>query len=116
MDLGLKDKVALVTGGGRGVGRGVCLRLADEGAKVIVNDFHERRAARVASEIEARGGRALAIQADITQIAQVRTMVARAVEVLGPVATLVNNAGIPARAENEEVKGSSWEEFHSSDP
>jgi NAD(P)-dependent dehydrogenase (short-subunit alcohol dehydrogenase family) len=116
MDLGLENKVALVTGGGRGVGRGVCLRFAAEGAKVVVNDFHERRAARVAAEIEERGGKALAVQADITQISQVRAMVARAVEVLGPVDILVNNAGIPARAEGEEVKGSGWQDFHASDP
>jgi 2-hydroxycyclohexanecarboxyl-CoA dehydrogenase len=116
MDLGLKDKVALVTGGGRGVGRGVCLRLAEEGAKVVVNDFHERRAERVAAEIKERGGQALAVQADVTQLPQVRAMVAKAVELFGPVDILVNNAGIPARAEGEEVKGSGWEDFHASDP
>jgi 3-oxoacyl-[acyl-carrier protein] reductase len=116
MDLGLNDKVALVTGGGRGVGRGVCLRLAEEGAKVVVNDFHERRAERVAAEIKERGGQALAVQADVTQIAQVRAMVAKAREVFGPVDILVNNAGIPARAEGEEVKGSGWEDFHASEP
>lgn len=115
MDLGLKDKVALVTGGGRGVGRGVCLRLAAEGAKVVVNDFHERRAERVAAEIKEQGGQALAAQADITQLAQVRAMIAKAVETFGPVDILVNNAGIPTRDGNEEVKGG-WEDFHTSDP
>jgi NAD(P)-dependent dehydrogenase (short-subunit alcohol dehydrogenase family) len=115
MDLGLKDKVALVTGGGRGVGRGVCMRLAEEGAKVVVNDFHERRAERVAAEIKELGGQAIAIQADITQMADVRAMVARTVETFGPVDILVNNAGIPARAEGETVKGG-WEDFHTTDP
>jgi len=115
MDLGLKDKVALVTGGGRGVGRGVCMRLAEEGAKVVVNDFHERRAERVAAEIKELGGQAIAIQADITQMADVRAMVARTVETFGPVDILVNNAGIPARAEGEVVKGG-WEDFHTTDP
>jgi NAD(P)-dependent dehydrogenase (short-subunit alcohol dehydrogenase family) len=116
MDLELKDKVALVTGAGRGVGRGVCLRLAQEGAKVVVNDFHDRRAERVAAEIKERGGQAIAVQADITQMAAVRAMVARAVETFGPVDILVNNAGIPARAEGEEVKGSGWEDFYKTDP
>lgn len=115
MDLELKGKVALVTGAGRGVGRGVCLRLSQEGAKVVVNDFHERRAERVVAEIKDRGGEAIAVQADITRIDAVRAMVARAVETLGPVDILVNNAGIPARAEGEQVKGG-WEDFHASDP
>jgi 2-hydroxycyclohexanecarboxyl-CoA dehydrogenase len=115
MDLHLEDKVALVTGGGRGVGRGVCIRLSEEGAKVVVNDYHERRAERVAGEIREAGGRALAVHADITDMAQVRAMVAKTQEAFGPVDILVNNAGIPARDPNEEVKGG-WEDFYKSDP
>jgi 2-hydroxycyclohexanecarboxyl-CoA dehydrogenase len=115
MDLQLKDKVALVTGGGRGVGRGVCLRLAQEGAKLVVNDFHERRAERVAAEIRDSGGTAVPIRADITDMAQVRAMVAQAREQLGAVDILVNNAGIPAREEGEQVTGG-WEDFHLSSP
>ena len=80
MDLRLKGKVALVTGAGRGVGRGICLRLAEEGARIIVNDFHEDRAARVAEEVLANGGHARAVRADITDMGQVRAMVAQAVE------------------------------------
>jgi 3-oxoacyl-[acyl-carrier protein] reductase len=115
MDLYLNDKVALVTGGGRGVGRGVCIRLAQEGARVAVNDFHEERAARVADEIRSAGGRAVPVRADITDRQQVRAMLARTAEAFGPVDILVNNAGIPARTPGEEVKGG-WEEFHASDP
>jgi 3-oxoacyl-[acyl-carrier protein] reductase len=115
MDLGLTNKVALVTGAGRGVGRGICLRLAHEGAKVVVNDYHERRAERVVQEIKDAGGQALVAQADVTALAQVRAMVAKTVETFGPVDILVNNAGIPARDPNEEVKGG-WEDFHTSDP
>jgi 2-hydroxycyclohexanecarboxyl-CoA dehydrogenase len=117
MDLHLKDKVALVTGGGRGVGRGVCMRLAEEGAKVVVNDFHERRAERVAGEIREQGGAALAVQADITNLAQVRAMVAKVTETWGPVEILVNNAGIPTRDPNEEAApGSGWEDFAATQP
>ncbi|HMI93094.1 MAG TPA: SDR family NAD(P)-dependent oxidoreductase [Polyangiales bacterium] len=116
MDLGLKDRVALVTGAGRGVGRGVAMRLAAEGAKIVVNDFHERRAERVAQEIREQGGQAVPVQADVTNLAQVRAMVAKAVETFGPVDILVNNAGIPARDPNEEVKGGGWEDFYASDP
>lgn len=116
MDLELKNKVALVTGAGRGVGRGVALRLAQEGASVAVNDFHERRAERVVAEIRERGGQALAVQADVTKLPEVRAMVAKIREALGPVDILVNNAGIPARDPNDEVKGSGWEDFVKSDP
>jgi len=115
MDLELNDKVALVTGGGRGIGRGVCLRLAEEGARVVVNDFHAHRAERVEAEIRDRGGQAVAAQADITDLDQVRAMVAKAADAFGSVDILVNNAGIPARKPGEEVKGG-WEEFHTTEP
>jgi 2-hydroxycyclohexanecarboxyl-CoA dehydrogenase len=116
MDLGLKDKVALVTGGGRGVGRGVCLRLAAEGAKVAVNDLHDRRAERVAAEIREAGGTALPVAANICDLAQVRSMVAKVAEVLGPVDILVNNAGIPSSLPGEEAPKGGWEDFHTTDP
>jgi len=117
MDLGLKDKVALVTGAGRGVGRGISVRLAAEGAKVVVNDYHERRAERVAAEIRDAGGQGLAIAADITDLAQVRAMVAKATETFGSVDILVNNAGIPtADPGAERTAGSGWEDFYKTDP
>jgi NAD(P)-dependent dehydrogenase (short-subunit alcohol dehydrogenase family) len=115
MDLELKDKVVLVTGGGRGVGRGICLRFADEGARVVVNDYHEHRAERVAVEIRELGGQALAVRADITDIGQVRAMVAKAVETFGPVDVLVNNAGVPTREPGADVK-SGWEDFYKTEP
>jgi NAD(P)-dependent dehydrogenase (short-subunit alcohol dehydrogenase family) len=116
MDLQLQGKVALVTGGGRGVGRGICLRLAEEGAKVVVNDYHEQRAQRVAAEIRERGGQALPVRADITDLAQVRAMVQAAEETFGAVDILVNNAGIPTRDPGTEVKGSGWEDFALTSP
>jgi NAD(P)-dependent dehydrogenase (short-subunit alcohol dehydrogenase family) len=115
MDLELRDRVALVTGGGRGVGRGICLRLADEGAKIVVNDFHEQRAQRVAAEIIERGGHALPIRADITDLSQVRAMVHQAQEHWGALDILVNNAGIPTREPGAEAKGG-WEDFAVSSP
>lgn len=116
MDLELKDKVALVTGGGRGVGRGVCLRLAAEGAKVAVNDLHERRAERVVEEIRAAGGTALAVAANIIDLAQVKSMVAKTAENLGPVDILVNNAGVPSSLPGEEAPKGGWEDFHTTNP
>lgn len=96
MDLGLKGKVAIVTGAGRGIGRGIAMTLAAEGAKVAVNDYYLDRAESVAREIKDAGGEAIPVQADVTQGDQVDEMVKRVTEELGGVDILVNNAGIPA--------------------
>ncbi|MFL9670700.1 SDR family NAD(P)-dependent oxidoreductase [Variovorax sp. AB1(2024)] len=101
MKLGLESQVALVTGGGQGVGRQICIELAREGARVVVNDLFAERAQAVAREIESEGGQALAAPADITQADQVQGMVDAAHRHFdAPVQILVNNAGIiPERRE-----------------
>jgi 3-oxoacyl-[acyl-carrier protein] reductase len=100
MDLHLTGKVALVTGGGQGVGRRICMELAAEGARVAVNDLFPERAAAVAGEIREAGGEALAVPADITSMEAVQAMVELVRDKLGPVDVLVNNAGIvPERRE-----------------
>ena len=96
MDLGLKDKVAVVSGAGRGLGRTISLTLAGEGAKVAVNDFYLDRAEEVAKEIKDKGGQALAVQADVTDTQQVIDMVNKVAEAWGRVDIVVHNAGIPA--------------------
>jgi 2-hydroxycyclohexanecarboxyl-CoA dehydrogenase len=78
MKLGLEGKVALVTGGGQGVGRQICIELAAEGARVIVNDLFAERAEAVAAEIAAAGGQALAAPADITRAEEVEPWSPRA--------------------------------------
>ncbi len=91
----LKDKVAIVTGASRGIGRAVAIRLAAEGARVVVNYVASEAAAReVVSQIEAAGGAALAYRADVGRKAEVDAMVAEVVERFGRVDVLVNNAGI----------------------
>jgi 2-hydroxycyclohexanecarboxyl-CoA dehydrogenase len=89
----LKNKVAVVTGGAQGIGRGIAHRLAQEGAKVAVADINEGGAAKTAAEINAAAAVACAIRLDVTSFKEA-TAAADAVErELGPVDILVNNAG-----------------------
>lgn len=115
MDLQLSGKVVLITGAGRGVGRGVARRFAEEGAKVAVNDFHERRAERVVRELREAGAQAEMVVADITVQEQVCAMVKRVEDTLGPVDVLVNNAGIPTTEPGVQPQ-SGWQEFVASEP
>lgn len=94
MELNLTGRVALVTGGGQGVGRAICRELAAEGAKVVVNDLFAERAEAVAAEIRAAGGAAVAAPADITNPDAVAAMTATGREAFGPIGILVNNAGV----------------------
>src|SRR4051794_22978969 len=91
----LKGRVALVTGGSRGIGAAIAMALAEAGAAVAVN-FRERAtdAEAVVSAIRARGGRATAVAADVSQAAAVAEMVDHVTFALGPIDILVNNAGI----------------------
>ena len=98
----LKGKVALVTGAARAIGRAHALRLARQGADIVVNDIdleswrefgEEIGAASVVEEVEALGVRCIGIRADVTSKSQVEAMVQEAAETLGPVDILVNNAG-----------------------
>jgi len=91
----LEGKVALVTGGSRGIGRAVAIRLAQEGAKVAVNYAGNQAAAEeVRSIIEEHGGHAILVQADVSDSAAATEMITRVHEELGGLDILVNNAGI----------------------
>ncbi len=89
----LRGKTALVTGGGRGIGRAIALGLAQEGAQVAVLDILADNAAVVAREIEATGVKALALPADLTKRAQVDRAIADTLAQFGQIDILVNNAG-----------------------
>lgn len=89
----LKDKSIIVTGAGSGIGEGIARRLAQEGARVIVNDLQAQGAERVAAEIRKDGGRAAAFQADVTLNADMKRLVEAALAQHGRLDVVVNNAG-----------------------
>lgn len=91
---GLAGKVAIVTGASRGIGRGIALRLAQEGAKVVVNHRNSPEgAAETVASIQAAGGEAVAIQADVADFEEAQRLVKDTLAVFGRVDILVNNAG-----------------------
>lgn len=91
----LTGKVALVTGGSRGIGRAICLELAREGAKVVVNYAGSQGAAEeVVAAIKELGGQAVAVQGDVASSEDAEKMVAATIETFGGIDILVNNAGI----------------------
>jgi NAD(P)-dependent dehydrogenase (short-subunit alcohol dehydrogenase family) len=96
--MSLSGRVALVTGGGRGIGRAIALGLAEDGADVAVNYRRDESSARdTVAEIEARGRRARAYRASVDRFAEDEAMVAAIAADLGPVDILVNNAGLASR-------------------
>lgn len=90
----LWSKVAIVTGGGRGIGRAIALAYAREGAAVVVAARTQAEIETTAEEIESGGGRALAVPTDVSQARDVERMVAQALTAFGQVDVLVNNAGV----------------------
>jgi 3-oxoacyl-[acyl-carrier protein] reductase len=106
----LQGRVALVTGASRGIGRAIALALAQAGADVLVNcREREDAATEVVRQIEALGGRALAVRADVTAREQVRAMVSRAVESLGAIDILVNNAGFLQQKPFTDITDEDWD-------
>jgi len=106
----LQDKVALVTGSGRNIGRATVLKLAAEGAHVIVNArSNEAEAEAVAREVQALGVKAIAVVADVGKKDQVEAMAARALSQFGRVDILINNAAIRPHKPFTELTQQDWE-------
>lgn len=97
--MGLQGKVALVTGAAQGIGRAIALRLAQEGASVVIEDrVANDRARETLAQVQATGARACLIEGDVAQVEAVRQVMTEAVAQMGRVDILVNNAGVERRA------------------
>ena len=106
----LQDKVALVTGGGQGLGQAISMRLANEGAHVVVADLNEEGAKATAAQISANTDRqAVAFKVDVTDEVQVETLVKRAVDLFGRLDVVVSNAGILIAEEVTEFAAVKWQ-------
>jgi meso-butanediol dehydrogenase/(S,S)-butanediol dehydrogenase/diacetyl reductase len=105
----LVDKVILITGAGSGIGRGVALAVAEQGARVAACDVLGDAAEETARLVEEAGGRCVAIEVDVTEQAAVEAMLEQVVEELGGIDGLVNNAGVIQLAESLDVAPADWD-------
>ena len=93
----LRDKVAIVTGGGAGVGRATALRFAQEGCAVVIADIDPASADAATAAIKEAGGRSIALKADVANVDQGRAVVEKTLSEFGALDILVNNAGLPSQ-------------------
>ncbi len=107
----LENRVAIVTGGAKGIGKGIAVKFAGEGCTAVVADTLAADAAETAREIEKKGGKALAIACDVSKSDQVAGMVTKVVGEFGRIDIIVNNAGIPGGLPRSitEVSEEDWE-------
>lgn len=107
----LQHKTAIVTGGSRGIGRAICLQLAQQGANVVINySGSEQKAREVAEQVEALGVKALVIQANVADVSQVDQMIKQTLETFGSIDILVNNAGITRDNLLMRMKETEWDD------
>lgn len=105
----LKDKVAIITGAGRGIGKATALKFAQEGAKLLISDVNEADLETAAGEIEEAGGKVVTMKVDVTSRQQVKEMVDKAVRVFGRLDILVNNAGITSDNQLYKMTEEQWD-------
>ncbi|MDI6776231.1 MAG: 3-oxoacyl-ACP reductase FabG [Syntrophales bacterium] len=111
----VKDRVAVVTGSGRGIGETTVRRLSEEGARVIVTDVNEEGAIKVANDIKAKGGAAIAVKTDVTRIGEVEVLMERAVREFGRLDILVNNAGFNRDVLVKDMTEADWDDVIDTD-
>jgi 3-oxoacyl-[acyl-carrier protein] reductase len=104
----MPDRVALVTGGSRGIGRATCLALSRSGFQIVVASFEVEKNEEVASEIHAAGGKALPLELDLTSMDSIKQGFAKAVKECGRIDVLVNNAGITRDGLAMRMKPEDW--------
>lgn len=104
----LKNRVAVITGSGAGIGRAAAEEFGREGARVVVADLNLQGARETVRRIESLGGAALAVQTDVSDPQSVQTLAARVVETFGQVHTLLNNAAIQINKTVEETTFQEW--------
>jgi len=105
----VNERVAIVTGGAQGIGQGICLRLAEEGAKVAIFDLNLAEAKKTAKEIEKSGGTALALKVDVSKSSEVDAAVKQVLSKLGKIDILVNNAGISLTSKVANMTEEIWD-------
>jgi NAD(P)-dependent dehydrogenase (short-subunit alcohol dehydrogenase family) len=110
--LPLKDRVAIVTGSGRGIGRAIALALARSGANILVSDINLAIAQAVAAEVIDLGVRSLALETDVSSEAQAQQLVSATLAHFGKIDILVNNAGVLATGPLLETTVEVWERTH----
>ena len=103
-----RDKVAVITGAGRGIGRGIALRCAKEGMKVVLAGFGMESLTRTAADLDALGAETLIVQTDVSQVEQVENLAAATVGAFGHVDLLVNNAGVAQPGKSLEITLDDW--------
>ena len=106
----LKDKVAIVTGGGRGIGAAICTAFAKEGASVVVSDIDIEPAKEIAKRIEDQGGKAIAIKTDVCNRQEVEELAKATIDTFGKIDILVNNAAILRVVSMFKMTEKDWDE------
>jgi len=109
MDLGLKDKVAIVTGSSRGIGRAIALALADEGCNVVLCARGEERLRQTEAEARDRGVRVLGVVADVTRLEEIEGLIAQTIDAFGRIDILVNNVGGSWPADDDAAWDASYQ-------